>query len=188
MCIDYRALNNSTIKNKFPLLLAEDLFGALKDAKVSSKMNFNTGFNQVRVHKQNRYDWYTQNCIQNMVRTIWVSRTATRATCHSIRSASIQICCGICPSLCGVTNNKRTTSKFVWSDQQQFDTLKRMLSKSPVLKIPGNRGKYRMTTDASGIAICAVLEQEGGQGSYKPIQKANLNKSELFCTWNGILE
>lgn len=51
MCIDYRALNKLTIKNKFPLPFSEDLFDALKDARIFSKMDLSARFNQIRIRE-----------------------------------------------------------------------------------------------------------------------------------------
>ena len=39
MCIDYRSLNEVTIKNKYPLPRIDDLFDQLKDAKYFSKID-----------------------------------------------------------------------------------------------------------------------------------------------------
>ena len=39
MCIDYRSLNEVTIKNKYPLPRIDDLFDQLKGACVFSKIN-----------------------------------------------------------------------------------------------------------------------------------------------------
>src|SRR5690349_22433650 len=50
MCIDYQALNKITIKNRFPIPLIDDLVDQLHDAKVFTKINLHSGYNQVRIH------------------------------------------------------------------------------------------------------------------------------------------
>jgi hypothetical protein len=37
MCVDYRTLNDVTVKKKYPLPRIEDLFGQMRDVRVFSK-------------------------------------------------------------------------------------------------------------------------------------------------------
>jgi hypothetical protein len=49
MCVDYRSLNEVTIKNKYPLPRIEDLFDQMKGASVFSRIDFRSGYHQLKI-------------------------------------------------------------------------------------------------------------------------------------------
>jgi hypothetical protein len=51
--VDYRRLNEVTIKNKYPLPKIEDLFDQLNGAKVFSKIDLRMGYHQLKVRESN---------------------------------------------------------------------------------------------------------------------------------------
>jgi hypothetical protein len=49
MCVDYRSLNDVTVKNKYPLPRIEDLFDKMRGARVFSKIDLRSGYHQMRI-------------------------------------------------------------------------------------------------------------------------------------------
>jgi hypothetical protein len=49
MCVDYRSLNEVTVKNKYPLPRIDDLFDQLKGACVFSNIDLRSGYHQLKI-------------------------------------------------------------------------------------------------------------------------------------------
>jgi hypothetical protein len=52
LCIDFRQLNKSTMKNKYPLPRIDDLFDQLRGENIFSKIDLRLGYHQVRIKEE----------------------------------------------------------------------------------------------------------------------------------------
>lgn len=50
LCVDYKCLNESTIKNKYPIPIVKELLDKLRGAKVFSKIDLWFEYSQIRMH------------------------------------------------------------------------------------------------------------------------------------------
>jgi hypothetical protein len=52
-CVDYRSLNDVTVKNKYRLPRIEDLFDQMRGARVFSKIDLRSGYHQMKIRPSN---------------------------------------------------------------------------------------------------------------------------------------
>ncbi|GKD31963.1 ty3-gypsy retrotransposon protein [Tanacetum coccineum] len=54
-CVDYRVLNAVTVKDKFPIPTANEMFDELGGAVIFTKLDLRAGYHQIRVHDRDVY-------------------------------------------------------------------------------------------------------------------------------------
>ena len=84
MCVDYRGLNDITLKNTFPLPRIYDLHDRLGKATYFTKLDLYSGYHQIAIKPGDR----TQNSIHI---TIWYIRIPCYAVWTHQRSCNISI-------------------------------------------------------------------------------------------------
>nr|GEU95515.1 hypothetical protein [Tanacetum cinerariifolium] len=161
MCVDYRALNKKTVKDKFPIPIIEELIDELCGAQVFNKLDLSQ--------------------VEYLGHVIFGKRVSTNPSkVKAMQEWLVPVNIKKLRGLLGLTRyymrfikGYATISKpltallkknsFKWSEaaQQAFEDLKAAMLSAPVLALPNFHKEFTLVIDASDDGIGAVLQQQG---------------------------
>ncbi|GJP39495.1 hypothetical protein CLOM_g23859, partial [Closterium sp. NIES-68] len=137
MCTDYRTLNNFTIKSRYPIPRADDLIDQLRGAMFFPRLIYK----EVTTRFVSPKLIFRRLCFQHITEV-------TKALESTQRKSTL------------------FATFYEWGARQQatFDQQKTFLITPPVLRIADLECPYELVTDASNVAVGAVLLQDFGEG------------------------
>nr|GFC39408.1 retrovirus-related Pol polyprotein from transposon 17.6 [Tanacetum cinerariifolium] len=171
MCIDYRELNELTVKNHYPPPRIDDLFDQIQGSSVYSKIDPRSGYHQLRVREEdipNRGIHVDPAKIKSV--KDWASPKSPTEIRQFLSLAGyyrrfIEGFSKIAKPMTKLTQKK---VMFEWGDKQKapFQLLKQKLCSAPILALPEGSKDFIVYCDASNKGLGAVLMQKEKVISY----------------------
>ncbi|GJZ52563.1 reverse transcriptase domain-containing protein [Tanacetum coccineum] len=172
MCIDYRELNNLTVKNHYPLPRIDDLFDQLQGSSVYSKIDLRYGYHQLQVREEDilktvfrtRYGHYEFQVMPFGLTNAPASPKTPIEICQFLGLAGyyrrfIESFSKIAKPMTKLTQKN---VKFEWGEKEEatFQLLKQKLCSAPILALPEGNENFVVYCDASHKGLGVVLMQK----------------------------
>ncbi|KAI1855989.1 uncharacterized protein JN550_013918, partial [Neoarthrinium moseri] len=168
LCIDFRKLNENTIKNRYPLPLISDLRDKLHGAQWFTALDLPNAYGLIRIKKGEEWKTAFRTKYGHYEYLVMPFRL-TNALFGKIGTP--------------LTNLTKKDLPFRWTEVEQtaFDTLKKRITDEPVLKMADPDKPFEVETDASDYAIGGQLSQRDDNNKLHPVAffSKKLNGPEL---------
>ncbi|GBM59103.1 Transposon Ty3-G Gag-Pol polyprotein, partial [Araneus ventricosus] len=174
-CVDYRKLNEITIKDSYPLPRIDDTLDALNGSQWFSILDLKGGYWQVEIQPEDK-----EKTAFTTGQGLWQFKVMPFGLCNApatferlmetvLRGLTSEACLVYLDDIIKefLCNSKKLTearSNFNWTEEceKSFNSLKQALITSPVLTYPRTDKEFILDTDASNEGIGAVLSQKIG--------------------------
>ncbi|KAJ1042605.1 hypothetical protein NDA10_000243 [Ustilago hordei] len=176
LCVDYRGLNEITVKNRAPLPLIEEQLFLLRKARIYTKLDLRAAYNLIQIAKGD--EWKTAFGTQlGLYEYLVMPFGLANAPAHFKVPGFCQLLSKVHSPLCSHSQALdstgkayRTFKKFELPEeaQQAFHKLIQAFTSAGVLQHFDYHLPTRLETDASDFAIAGVLKQEH-EGRWHPV-------------------
>nr|GFB76016.1 retrovirus-related Pol polyprotein from transposon 297 family [Tanacetum cinerariifolium] len=174
-CVDYRALNAVTVKDKFPIPTADEMFDELGGATIFTKLNLRAGYHQIRVHERDvyktafrthdgHYEFLDNKFYVKQPKCVFGATTLKYLGLAGYYHWFIRDYAWIAAPLSCLL--QKDGFKWGTAEAAAFNALKHQLSRVPILCLPNFNDTFVIEADASSEGIGAVLLQQGRPLSY----------------------
>ncbi|TYK19860.1 Retrotransposable element Tf2 [Cucumis melo var. makuwa] len=168
-CVNYRALNNVTVPDKFPIPVVEELFDELRGASLFTKIDLKAGYHQIRMIDEDieKTAFRTHEGVEvdpEKIKAItdWPKPTNVRETRGFLGlTGYYRKFVHHYGTLAAPLTQLLKKGGFNWNSEaeQAFEKLKRAMISLTVLALPMFDKPFEIETDASGYGVGAVLIQ-----------------------------
>ncbi|GJR68291.1 retrotransposon-related protein [Tanacetum coccineum] len=160
---NYRMLNKYTMKDKFPILVIEELLDELHGAKVFSKLELRSGYHQIRMNNDDihKTTFMTHEGHYEFLHTLFAKESKCTFAASQVKYLGHII------NAKGVsTDPAKIQAMESWPTPQTVKQLRGFLGHDPNTRLPDFQKTFVVETDASRVGIGAVLQQEGHPIAY----------------------
>ncbi|GJU83847.1 putative mitochondrial protein [Tanacetum coccineum] len=194
MCVDYWQLNKHTIKDKFSIPIIEELIDELCGPVIFTKLDLRSDYHQIRMYEDDiaktpfrthagHYEFYKslEDHIQHLTAILSIMKNHSLyakegkcvfGTTHVEYLGHVLSAEGVATDPTKIQAMPLTQllkkNSFEWNNeaQQVFIFLKEAIIQAPVLALPNFNNPFVVETNASGIGLGAILQQEGHPVAY----------------------